>query len=340
MRRHFNIAPTPTCPGCRVELRKLVSLGAPDSSGAADLDGFSGVVRDQAGRYYTWNHGRHSILVYDSTGGFIRQLGRQGQGPGEFRGAGGVIRAGVNDSLFVLSSRELSVWTPDGKLARTVRLPSFAYSAHLIANGQLLVNASIRTPEGAGFPLHLIDHAGDVLRSFGAATAELRPQCMACQIRVTSLATDQTSVWTALPDEYVLEKWSVNGRIERRLHVTGSSWFPHFTPEQRVNMRDVLSPITDLRQDASGLLWVRGSLPEAIPVAPQGPQRGVTRGRPDLRIGTVLDVIDTKSGRLLVSKRFEDLTLHVMDGGLAYAPKADENGIVTIDILRVTLRTP
>jgi hypothetical protein len=43
-----------------------------------------------AGRMYLYDAGRHGILVYDANGKYLRTLGREGGGPGEFQGFGAV----------------------------------------------------------------------------------------------------------------------------------------------------------------------------------------------------------------------------------------------------------
>jgi len=43
-----------------------------------------------AGRMYLYDAGRHGILVYDANGKYLRTLGREGGGPGEFEGFGAV----------------------------------------------------------------------------------------------------------------------------------------------------------------------------------------------------------------------------------------------------------
>lgn len=59
---------------------------APGDSGAATLvnPGFSAVV-DPAGRTYVADDGPARIKVFDSTGRYVRAIGRDGEGPGEYR---------------------------------------------------------------------------------------------------------------------------------------------------------------------------------------------------------------------------------------------------------------
>ena len=71
------------CSACTIELEKVVTLRAPGST--VGIDDAAVVARDSQGRYYVTESGRKRLLVFINAGGFIRTLGREGDGPGEFR---------------------------------------------------------------------------------------------------------------------------------------------------------------------------------------------------------------------------------------------------------------
>src|SRR5690606_27869498 len=70
------------CRGSALSLKKIVTLG--DSG-----DGYVGlpisVVRWQNGWAVTHNAKPESVSVFDNEGRFVRDIGRAGEGPGEFR---------------------------------------------------------------------------------------------------------------------------------------------------------------------------------------------------------------------------------------------------------------
>jgi hypothetical protein len=95
---------------------------------------------------------------------------------GEFLHAASVVWA--NDSLYVLDNgnQRLSVFRPDLSLQRTAPLSTtFVYKAIATRSGGLVVNATVATADGIGFPLHLVGPGGLVERSFGSEMAALRP---------------------------------------------------------------------------------------------------------------------------------------------------------------------
>ncbi len=70
------------------------------------------VAVDDAGRIYVVDAGDHQVKVYDENGNHLMNLGREGQGPGEFRGPGWATIAG---SLLVVADMRLSIWDLSGQ---------------------------------------------------------------------------------------------------------------------------------------------------------------------------------------------------------------------------------
>lgn len=81
---------------------------------------------DDTGRVYVADVGDHQVKVFDSEGKHVRNLGRKGQGPGEFIGPIGVTVAG--STLVVADETKLSLWTLDGEHIAAVATRSLAPS--------------------------------------------------------------------------------------------------------------------------------------------------------------------------------------------------------------------
>ncbi|MFC1529248.1 6-bladed beta-propeller [Gemmatimonadota bacterium] len=77
------------------------------------------LVVDDEGRMYQFDWDRKGILVYDRDGTWLRTLGREGQGPGEFDRRGGVFLFGFPDGTIdamASAGTRWMRWTPDGEL--------------------------------------------------------------------------------------------------------------------------------------------------------------------------------------------------------------------------------
>ena len=107
-----------------------------------------------------------SVILFDSTGSFIRTIGRPGAGPGEF-GVPALIAVDANDSVFVWDSRmsRISVFNLNGDFVRTFRvMPSWALTGmEFMPDGKILLAGYTLGDLGG---LHLIERDGTWIRSF------------------------------------------------------------------------------------------------------------------------------------------------------------------------------
>ncbi len=72
------------------------------------------------GRIVVANNGTHELRFYDSSGAFLASVGREGEGPGEFRGLQ-FLHAYAGDSLLTYDfrNRRFSIFTLDGRFVRS-----------------------------------------------------------------------------------------------------------------------------------------------------------------------------------------------------------------------------
>jgi len=78
---------------------------------------------DDSGNIYTLDPKEIKIRVFDSNGKLLRTFGRQGQGPGEFRGPGWMNVMPDGDLIvFDVLSRRFTYLTLDGKFLKTVSI--------------------------------------------------------------------------------------------------------------------------------------------------------------------------------------------------------------------------
>ena len=82
-------------------------IGAVDGTGPAVFGEIGGMTQDSAGRVYVLDQQAQEIRVFAPDGSYVRTIGRRGGGPGEFRGAFGVV-----------FDRSNNLWTLDVNNAR------------------------------------------------------------------------------------------------------------------------------------------------------------------------------------------------------------------------------
>ena len=108
----------------------------------------SSVVAADSGTIYVADNGNKRIQVFGPDGAYIRALGREGQGPGEFASLWRMTIAG--DSLVVYDNmmRRISVWTLDGEHV----------DDHLLGSSHFLM--SVQGLAGGDFISNLLDERG------------------------------------------------------------------------------------------------------------------------------------------------------------------------------------
>ncbi len=96
-----------------------IQIGTVDGGGSS-LFGVTDAIRLRDGRVLVADGGSGSLKFFDSQGAFVRAVGREGDGPGEFRRLGRVaeLEDGAIAALDRLQGR-VTVFSPDGELART-----------------------------------------------------------------------------------------------------------------------------------------------------------------------------------------------------------------------------
>lgn len=97
------------------------------------------VAIDSKDNLYVGETGGIRIQKFDKDLNYIRTIGREGQGPGEFEIAGQLLIQ--SDTLYVNSSNYyISVLTLDGKEIRRIRLPWIAGEFHVTKTGVIIKN--------------------------------------------------------------------------------------------------------------------------------------------------------------------------------------------------------
>lgn len=130
------------------ELYRIGTLGGEEWEQFGDV---TSVAFDGAGRLYVLDGQVNRIFLVDADGMLIRQIGREGDGPGEFRNITDFVA--MEDGRLVvreLRRRAYHVFDPNGDFERMVRMggnPSVAIAGLLIA--QRGADAVITTPIGS-----------------------------------------------------------------------------------------------------------------------------------------------------------------------------------------------
>ncbi len=121
---------------------------------------------DGQGRLYVCDIGNARVQVYGNDGAYIRTLGRQGQGPGEYALPSNVLLAGTGD-IYIDSGISFVVFGPDGTFKKNVTLMTFLITKSLGPGGTIIggPQPNYREDGGPKHKLVQLSPDGEMLRT-------------------------------------------------------------------------------------------------------------------------------------------------------------------------------
>lgn len=323
----------------RWEVVERFRIGTIDGGGPTAFGGGQLSVQTTSRReILVLDHQAHDIRVFDSNGQFLRTIGREGEGPGEFQSPMGILidatgRAWVPEAF----NGRYTVFDRDGELVKTV--PRALRTYHRLRElsfedpSRFIDHAS--TDGGAGF--YRVDTLGAVLDTFprlpypslprglsgpltGRSDSPVRSAVrFGLQRLVWTLAPDHT-IWFGYSDELRLIQRTLEGDTLRIIETAHRP--PSFTPaeaevvrdaEREMGARSVFSPQVwrgvHVLDDGHILVHVSGEFGE---------------------VGTEFDVFDPRGrflGTLPLPFRMPQLSVPSFDGDEVVAVHVDEFGV-------------
>lgn len=333
------------CDNC-IAFEPIAVLG--DSAGDGYIEETEYMTRDRLGNH--WVGQRGTVKIFDSTGRFVRNVGRPGQGPMEFSG---FIAPRYTDErgrvhIFDTGNLRETVVGPDFKLVAEATLPGSIGSVAPLPDGRRrVVNMVLETADGIGLPLHIIE-GSQVLRSFGATESTESSGIVTPFALQRVLATDAHGrIYSTPPYEYVVDVWSDEGEKIRTF--TGpilnetkplpGSWSPDNPPPNR---------IFSLRVDDAQRLWVvswirRPDWQKNMIEAPL--PNGTIQFKPkDESLQSIfrsrIDVIDLDRAAVIASTERDELMAIFIDDAFLVEYRLSENWTPQLVVWRATFVNP
>ncbi len=294
-------------PVCDAELVSVLELVPPDDD-LGLLPAKSSAGRRSDGLYVTPIIGENALAVWDTTGRFVRRIGRSGAGPGEFAG---LIQPvfGTGDTLYTIdNARQLSVFDENFEYVRR----SLQMAAN-VSPGYWFVTQDGRrfvSPPPAGVRSHHVaelDDRGEVRRLLVPANPETTGPGLPEAERALAYG-EGDSFWigpTQVPAQsYEMEQWSLEGRLLRRVR-RDAEWFVPYAPnDERDPSAEPYTYFSKLQLDSNGFLHTVLSSRE--PRKPLPPGTVMTRELRKQGATVRYEIMDPTSGTLIASVRFAD----------------------------------
>ena len=105
-----------------VQAERTVRIGSVDDTASA-LTFVREIVVGRDGRIYSLHPQEHRVLIHDEDGRLVRAVGREGEGPGEFRSAGRIGLLGDTLWVFDHGTSRFTYFDLDGELLESRAIP-------------------------------------------------------------------------------------------------------------------------------------------------------------------------------------------------------------------------
>jgi hypothetical protein len=220
--------PTPLNPHKTVRFEEEVSFGAEESGpGAVYKPGQFAV--DGRNRVYIYESGEGVIKVYGADGGFLKTVGRKGQGPGEFAMA--FFLGFCPDGRLLVTdyqNRRTSFFGPEGEFLGSYQWTKSISLPLLLLDDAYVVHESLYDAGASKLFVKAYDFGGAEIKNWGEFVLAAMNQLVRGETVITVsvpfsphsvLTGDPTlrRVYHCLNDKYLIEVFDADGRLFRKM---------------------------------------------------------------------------------------------------------------------------
>ena len=316
-----------SCGECVIALDTVVVIGGFDGPGLHVLTHLSRVAVDSRGRIVVMASQFPEISVFDSTGAFIRTVGRAGEGPGEYQFITHLAAGFGSISVFDHMGRTLL--NHDFSVARVDRFPGTTTGGFVADADRVVFTADVPTQALVGHTLHVLSSAGD-MASFGGHDRVY-----------TNWTSEQPSAVTGNADTaWVLHKYP--NRLARwllRPRPMVSKVFDRMVLEFDKHDQELWprSYNRGIMLDANGL-WILWSAPDPK-WTPQKLDRDYQpRAPPKALTDSWLDLVDPATGSTLARYQTDEAIIGFASGSrYVVLYRESEAGVPSITLLSLTV---
>jgi hypothetical protein len=342
----------PSCPRCSIVTERIGRIGG-DGGASDDARGFFDLQVLDAGSVLAVPIHVHEVWITDFKGNILKRIGRDGEGPGEFRRPWSAF-VGPGDSISIYDRQlaRVSLFTLDGTFHRSFRVPAGVNTLLPIGGTQAVVVGRLAAPDVhladklSVFPVHLV-RGDSVQKSFGEIVRKIDPREGFQMDRI--LVPYQGSILILNRSyHYTIDRWGPTGLFIGRL-VREPQWFPPFEHYGSVNPVTPPSPIIFASWvDNHDQLWVIGgraapTWKKAIadqPSAGEGGSQAFRILRPDLYLEGFVEVIDLRLQTLVATATLPIEAHYALGKGVVGVVKDDATAGKYLELYRLRLKVP
>jgi hypothetical protein len=217
----------------RIVFKEELSIGVVEGDENYMFGGFVPFNTDEQGNFYVTDWDRRRIQKFDTEGKYLLTIGRQGQGPGEFRNLT-VARFDKDGHFYVtdLANRRISFFYTDGKYLKQISMPGVFEGLYMNSRGYFISSSSSNLDANGGYGWKIVyglfDEQFKLVSEFYSRINEIKPpegRDLTSRAKFTAsilnqivfqpqpfhVLADNDYIYFGYPEDYTIDIYSPDG---------------------------------------------------------------------------------------------------------------------------------
>lgn len=127
---------------------------------------------DSNGNIYVCDQRQHKVYVFDKLGNYLKTLGGEGQGPGEFNTPTRIV-IDSEDRINVLDKRRLQLFDNKADFIKSINFKFPVFTCCLTENGNILAQSNQMGPKGAAQRIYFLNAEGGIISMIAEQTISM-----------------------------------------------------------------------------------------------------------------------------------------------------------------------
>ena len=202
-----------------LELKEDLSLSGPDAQGDYAFGKIRTFLVDDAGAFYVLDQQNSNVKVFDSSGKYLRTIGRQGQGPGELESPRALsINRAAGELAILQPSRRMSFFKLDGTFLRHLSFKEiWALNGAIDSKGQIYVTEGIVDPENPRYELKKLGPDGVPLSTIASSPGPMQAKFNPFRAVMWWLLDRHDVLIYGNPETYEIQVFGPGAKVVRKI---------------------------------------------------------------------------------------------------------------------------
>jgi hypothetical protein len=200
----------------KIEFKETLSIGKEDGKDYEVLNGqYLDIAVSSQGDIYIFDGKLYRLLKFDKTGKFLWQIGRKGEGPGEFKSGYCSVFITPSDKILIMDGLFLKYFDKNGKFKSVIKLNKRPTNLNFLKDGRMLICMFL-----FGQPGILADFYSKDGKFISKLPVEYRygpklSKTIGVSVGGGGFRVFGGKIYLSLPDKYEIREYDLKGKLKR-----------------------------------------------------------------------------------------------------------------------------